>query len=153
MTFHESEFYYSGGVSKHPLQGESSIFVEDTQIQIQQKVLEQLVSEQPVTVVQQDQELLRAPYAGTEQSVSEQPVIEVQQDQESLRTPDVGTSSDNFPSTTPTIVPSPYIQSGLDDFPQVIKHSNSNSITLPELSNTGNTSYQLPPHTTRGIPR
>jgi len=30
VTFHESEFYYSGGVSEHPLQGESSIFAEDT---------------------------------------------------------------------------------------------------------------------------
>ncbi|KAI5324789.1 hypothetical protein L3X38_033862 [Prunus dulcis] len=50
VTFHESEFYYSGGVSEHPLQGESSIFAEDTQsIQIQQTVLEQSVSEQPAT--------------------------------------------------------------------------------------------------------
>jgi len=153
VTFHESEFYYLGGVYEHPLQGESSIFAEDTQIQIQQKVLEQSVSEQPVTMVQQDQELLRTPDASTEQSDSEQPVIVVQQDQESLRTPDAGTSSYNFPNTTPTTVPSPYIQSGPDDFAQVIKHSNSNLITLLESSNTGNTSYQLPPRTTRGIPR
>ncbi|KAI5316883.1 hypothetical protein L3X38_036590 [Prunus dulcis] len=84
VTFHESEFYYSRGVSEHPLQGESSIFAEDTQsIQIQQTVLEQSVSEQPATVVQQDQEL--------------------------LETPDDG--SDNFP---PTTVPSPIIQSGPD---------------------------------------
>ncbi|BBH05042.1 HXXXD-type acyl-transferase family protein [Prunus dulcis] len=88
VTFHESEFYYSGGVSEHPLQGESSIFAEDTQsIQIQQTVLEQSVSEQPATVVQQDQEL--------------------------LETPDDG--SDNFP---PTTVPSPIIQSGPEDSPQ-----------------------------------
>ncbi|KAI5328014.1 hypothetical protein L3X38_027410 [Prunus dulcis] len=61
---------------------------EDTQsIQIQQTVLEQSVSEQPATVVQQDQEL--------------------------LETPDDG--SDNFP---PTTVPSPIIQSGLEDSPQ-----------------------------------
>ncbi|CAL8099045.1 unnamed protein product [Prunus armeniaca] len=46
VTFHESEFYYSWGVSEHPLQEESSIFAEDTQIiQIQQNVLEQSVSE------------------------------------------------------------------------------------------------------------
>ncbi|BBH01926.1 ABC-2 type transporter family protein, partial [Prunus dulcis] len=88
VTFHESEFYYSGGVSEHPLQGESSIFAEDTQsIQIQQTVLEQSVFEQPATVVQQDQEL--------------------------LETPDDG--SDNFP---PTTVPSPIIQSGPEDSPQ-----------------------------------
>jgi hypothetical protein len=104
-------------------------------------------------MAQQDQELLKTPDVGTEQSNSEQPVIVVQQDQESQRTPDAGTSLDNFPSTTLTTVPSPYIQLGPDDFPQVIKHSNSNSITLPESSNTGNTSYQLPPRTTRGIPR
>ncbi|KAI5315178.1 hypothetical protein L3X38_044354 [Prunus dulcis] len=86
VTFHES---YSGGVSEHPLQGESSIFAEDTQsIQIQQTILEQSVSEQPATVVQQDQEL--------------------------LETPDDG--SDNFP---PTTVPSPIIQSGPEDSPQV----------------------------------
>jgi hypothetical protein len=30
VTFHESEFYYSGGVFEHPLQEESSIFTEDT---------------------------------------------------------------------------------------------------------------------------
>ncbi|KAG6735710.1 hypothetical protein POTOM_061640 [Populus tomentosa] len=113
----------SGGVSEHPLQGESSIFAEDTHIQIQQKVLEQSVFEQPVTMVQQGQELLRTLDAGTEQSDSEQPVIVVQQDQESLRTPDAGTSSDNFPSTTPTTVPSPYIQSGPDNFPQFYKHA------------------------------
>ncbi|CAL2267768.1 unnamed protein product [Prunus armeniaca] len=30
MTFHESEFYYLGGVSEHLLQGKSSIIAEDT---------------------------------------------------------------------------------------------------------------------------
>ncbi|KAI5346394.1 hypothetical protein L3X38_014273 [Prunus dulcis] len=109
VTFHESEFYYSGGVSEHPLQGESSIFAEDTQsIQIQQTVLEQSVSEQPATVVQQDQEL--------------------------LETPDDG--SDNFP---PTTVPSPIIQSGPEDSPQVTEHLNSNLSILHESSHTGNT--------------
>ncbi|KAI5317378.1 hypothetical protein L3X38_037085 [Prunus dulcis] len=123
VTFHESEFYYSGGVSEHPLQGESSIFAEDTQsIQIQQTVLEQSVSEQPATVVQQDQEL--------------------------LETPDDG--SYNFP---PTTVPSPIIQSGPEDSPQVTEHLNSNLSILHESSHTGNTGYQLPIHTTRGIPR
>ncbi|CAL2255837.1 unnamed protein product [Prunus armeniaca] len=108
VTFHESEFYYSGGVSEHTLQGESSIFAEDTQIiQIQQNVLEQSVSEQPATVVQQDQEL--------------------------LETPDNG--SYNFPPIA------------------VTEHLNSNLSTLPESSHTGNTGYQLPIRTTRGIPR
>ena len=78
---------------------------------------------------------------------------EVQQGQESVRTPDTSTDSDNLPATTPTTVPSSLIQSGPEDFPQVIEHSNSNSITLSESTNTRNTSYQLPPRTTRGIPR
>uniref|UniRef100_A0A6N2NFK5 Retrotransposon gag domain-containing protein n=1 Tax=Salix viminalis TaxID=40686 RepID=A0A6N2NFK5_SALVM len=55
------------------------------------------VSEQPITMVEQDQELLRTSDNGTEHSDSEQPVIVVQQDQESPRTPDADTSSDNFP--------------------------------------------------------
>ncbi|CAL8151370.1 unnamed protein product [Prunus armeniaca] len=64
VTFHESEFYYSWGVAEHPLQGESSIFAKDTQIiQIQQ---EQSVSEQPATVVQQDQKLLETPDNGSD---------------------------------------------------------------------------------------
>ncbi|KAI5333625.1 hypothetical protein L3X38_023757 [Prunus dulcis] len=115
--------YVQGGVSEHPLQGESSIFAEDTQsIQIQQTVLEQLVFEQLATVVQQDQEL--------------------------LETPDDG--SDNFPHTT---VPSPIIQSGPEDSAQVTEHLNSNLSILHESSHTGNTGYQLPIRTTRGIPR
>jgi len=73
--------------------------------------------------------------------VSEQLVTMVQQDQKSLRTPVIGTGSDNFPSTTPTTVPSLLIQLGPEDLPQVIKHSKSNSITLLESSNIGNTSY------------
>ena len=39
------------------------------------------MSEQPVIMAQQDQELLKTPDVGTEQSNSEQPVIVVQQDQ------------------------------------------------------------------------
>ncbi|KAM0986195.1 hypothetical protein ACFX14_013409 [Malus domestica] len=80
--------------------------------------------------------------------MSEQPATVVQQDQELLETPDDG--SDNFP---PTTVPSPIIQSGPENSPQVTEHLNSNLSTLPESSHTGNTGYQLPHHTTRGIPR
>ncbi|KAJ8641254.1 hypothetical protein MRB53_017948 [Persea americana] len=47
VTFNESEFYYSGGDLEHPLQGESSIFAEDTQNQIIQ--IPHSVSDQPMS--------------------------------------------------------------------------------------------------------
>ncbi|CAL9011823.1 unnamed protein product [Prunus brigantina] len=72
--------------------------------------------------------------ATSEQLVSEQPATVVQQDQELLETSDGG--SDNFP---PTTAPSPIIQSGPEDSPQVTEHLNSNLSTLPESSHIGKT--------------
>ncbi|CAL8077259.1 unnamed protein product [Prunus armeniaca] len=80
--------------------------------------------------------------------MSKQPATVVQHDQELLETPDNGL--DNF---SPTIVSSPIIQSGHEDFPKITEHLNSNLSILPESSHTGNTSYQLPIRTIREIPR
>ncbi|KAK0576371.1 hypothetical protein LWI29_016330 [Acer saccharum] len=61
--------------------------------------------------------------------------------------------SQTFPSTPSPTLPPSLIQSGLEESPQVTKHSNSNSNILSESSHIENTGYQLPPRTTRGVHR
>ncbi|GLR00174.1 hypothetical protein GCM10007863_45950 [Dyella mobilis] len=61
--------------------------------------------------------------------------------------------NDDSYNTTPTQVPSSLIQSAPEVSSQVTEHSNSSSSTSPKLNHTENTTYQLPPRTTRGIPK
>ncbi|GLT24819.1 hypothetical protein GCM10007933_43310 [Zoogloea oryzae] len=120
VTFQETEYYYSGGVPEHPLQGESSIFAEDTQIiQSQQQSVMEQCTQQPTEIPEvHELEAADAP-------------------------------NDDSDNTTPTQVPSSLIQSAPEASLQVIEHSNSSSSTSPELNHTENTTYQLPHRTTR----
>lgn len=121
------------------LQGDTSIFAEDTQnqiIQIPQNVSDQPMPEQPQTTPE-------------DVVIAESPATEVQQKQEPQELENLDSVSNAFPPT----VPPPLIQSSPEDPPQVTEHSNSHSSPLPESSHTGNTGYQLPPRTTKGISR
>ncbi|KAJ8636675.1 hypothetical protein MRB53_010942 [Persea americana] len=109
VTFKECEFYYSGGDSEHPLQGESSIFAEDTQNQIIQ--IPHSVSDQPLSEQQ--------PKTTPEDVVTaKSPTTKVQQEQEPQELETPYSFSNTFPLTVPPTIPPPLIQSGPDDPPQ-----------------------------------